>query len=288
MDITILKFRKFQFAIIYFLIFLLFPNNAQAALVSFSSMTLTDSNGGTITIVPGGVELIRCYGRVTNSEGLAEIDSLVADYWGPSANYSTPQTIGLRYYNDSCTLSTVTSTTFDYECDTYIEHNMEPGTWTCLATATDSQGVRQRNATRTVSSTRSIGVYNSYVDFGNLSAGANTSTDDIELKIYNYGNVYLRPRLDAYRVSGTANDANSMACDNGNIPIGNMRFNMTPNIDIQDKTPMINAVQTINYYLNATNFGETAITNASIYLGLILPTTVSGQCSGIISITATT
>ena len=199
--------------------------------------TITCGNNNDITPLACQNTTVTCYGLVTDTNGVADIQYVKGDLINRDtgkgmclAGTGDPaDNPGNCYYDHNCTYAAVNSTTRNYTCtfsefryytmnaDSYAVLN-----WSGRFYVTDSTGTVSRLEERTilVNDLKAIDVVETFLNFGSMILGQNTANDSaVNSTIMNCGNI-----LNVYlNVSGT----NLPCSSQGTITVGNLKYNLT-------------------------------------------------------------
>ncbi|HLP79780.1 MAG TPA: hypothetical protein VK158_04050 [Acidobacteriota bacterium] len=261
---------------------------AWATVLSITSVTLTDTNAGTIQPFINDTAVMRCTGVIKNKEGAADITTLRAVFYASTSTQYAADSAGRHYTNTTCSKFTAAAQNVNYNCTMVVHHHISPGTWTCVVNGTDTEGNAVANDTETVDTLRAISLINSTIDFNTYKRNGNTGSEERSVFFNNTGNSPFRVQIDAYRVSGTASDTESMSCSSGTLTVGAVKYANISGVSAAAKTALTNTpLVTVGSY-SPTAGGSTAYPNATLYFGLNLTASfgVRGACSGFVDLTA--
>ncbi len=253
-----------------------------------SSISLTDSDGGTLQVWANDSRIFNCTGTAVDLDGFADISNINATIYGPSSNMTASDASGLHYTNASCTLFGGSANTTSFNCGFIVHHQTQPGLWTCNASINDSYARVFTNATNnTVDIFKSIAVPLQTIAFGAFAHSQNSGTTDKNITVNNTGNVKFNVTLDAYRSSGIPADNNSMSCVVGTLPVSSVVFAITPGVSALSKTALNDTPTTIPANVSTTAFGAVAPIPFSFYLGIVIPASgQGGACNGFLDVSA--
>jgi len=256
---------------------------------SVATISLTDSDGGTLQVWANDSRIFNCTGTVTDGDGFADMTSVNGTIYGPSSNYSAADFAGLHYTNSSCSIFGSAGNTSSYNCSFKVHHHTQSGNWTCNVSVVDTFLRTSTNqTTNSVDVFKSIAVPLQTIAFGAFAHSQDSGTTDKNITVNNTGNAKFNVTLDAYRLSGFPNDNSSMTCVTGTLPVSSIVYATTPGVTALSKIPLNNTPTTISANVTTTAFGSTAPIPYSFYLGIVIPASgMSGACAGFLDVSAT-
>jgi hypothetical protein len=253
------------------------------------TISLTDSDGGTLQVFANDTRVFNCTGTVHDGDGFADISSVNATIFGFGSSAPAADTAGNHYTNTSCVRFAGSGNTTTYTCGFVVYHHTQNGTWTCNVSVNDTFNKRLSNTTtNTVDASKLIQVDNQTLAFGSFARGTDSGTTDVILDFNNSGNTRFNVTIDAYSLTGVPADTNAMLCTTGNLSVGFMRWSLLPGIAATAKTVMTNAPMLLQMNTTTTPFGSTAPVAFSFYMGIVIPPTgLGGRCTGFLDVIAT-
>lgn len=231
-----------------------------------------------IDLAAGVTRKVLCNGTVSDDNGYDTIDNVTAIIYaiGNGTKASDPEDNNTLYKNNSCTLSAGYSTTKkDFNCSFNMWYYAQNGTWSCNATATDSQSASgSAVANSTVNNLIAFNISSLILDYGNLAPGA-ASPSSVLFYITNLGNT---------RIDLSLNGSN-MSCTAGTIPSSSQHYNIT---GTDQAYSLMLALSNSAFLVSDFDLDKkvTSDSNRTTYWRIQIPTAVKGQCTGIISLSA--
>jgi len=253
-----------------------------------ATISLLDSDGGTLQVWANDSRIFNCTGTVTDGDGFADMGAVNATIYGPTSNFSAANSAGLHYSNLTCLKFASAGNSSTYTCGFYVHHHTESGNWTCNVSVNDSYArISTNQTTNTVDIFKSISVPLQTIAFGAYAHNQDSGTTDKNVTVNNTGNVAFNVTLDAYKTSGVPNDNSSMSCVTGTLPVGSIVFATAAGVDALSKTALTNAPTTIPANVSQTAYGSIAPVPYTVYLGIVVPATgMSGKCAGFLDVSA--
>ena len=259
----------------------------------------TKAPANTIDLVANSVQVVTCNATIFDTNGAGDINPNSSNatlfLWSLGSDGQTDN--NFRYRNESCgECITMTATTVNCGCRFAVQYYANYSSeWLCNFSIHDMGGtgntvnLSDSESSLNVTVTRLLAINtSSLLDYGNLSVTQTTGTP-VPFNVSNGGNTNLNLTLRGY--GGTDEDSginNTMACEFGNISIGNQRY--MPGIDYSgvDFDSMRNlSNQTSKGFTNLTIMQRENDTQHdddvnTTYWRLRIPTGVGGICNGTI------
>lgn len=255
-----------------------------------SEIYITESGelpDGSLTLNPNSTQEISCYGTAQDLDGTDNLFDVEAWLYSGSSVKEANDNTSIHYSNTSCDISTLDTNGF-WNCSFDVYFFAENTTWICGANVTDDDGFVNSTVNTSVlmEDLLSIDVANATVDFGTLAVD-NSYDSDLEVLVYNTGNVELDLRLDAWESNASVGFEHlsdySFNCSIGQIPITNLRAHLTSGTQYSSSLSMLGAPQgsLIDLDLNKQIGGQGLNpTYRSTYWGIGLPYGIAGTCTG--------
>jgi hypothetical protein len=231
-------------------------------------------------------KVVYCSGIITEYDGetLSNISAEFFDnansFFGDSDNSS------IHHTNNSCfTNSTYGDNQTLVNCSFEVFPHANYGEWNCTMTAEDNLSAIGIGSDLTnINTALFIEVNDSFLNFGNASGGE--VTNESIINITNLGNVIINLSLSGF--GNSEGDGYSMVCEDGEIPIDYMKYNLT-----SSTSGDLSLSEFENHYINLTSAPATQEFNLGIeetkstFWRVYVPNDVSGGCGGNITIGAT-
>lgn len=258
---------------------------------NMTNIELNDNISGDddMILAANDTTVIWCAGDLYDLDGFTDYDSGNGTIWN-SDMLSFGDSEDNRYYytNSSCDITEVTGTPNVnglINCTFSVWFYANYSQWNCTLTVNDSYGYGVNGTDNaTMNKLLAINSPNASIDWG--VRAVDTAYDaDLDVSIYNEGNVVLDLQLDAYNDTSVGIPSNySFDCLTGQIRTDAIVYNGTPGGIYADSTNLDN-----DTYLNITGFDlgpqdgtSNSPTNESAYFGIYIPSfpTINGTCSG--------
>ncbi len=246
------------------------------------SMSITNP----IDLLSGSTKTITCNASIYDADNATDIEIVNATLFASGYQSRTADDNNYHYTNATCNFTASSQYQRNYSCAFDLQYYANPGTWTCNITAEDSRNNVTSNTTNTtINNLISIDVSSSVIDFGQL-APSSYSTEDVNLTLYNMGNIDINITLKGFGVSDS--DDLAMNCTRGTIPVWFERYSTTPGVNHSDMTNLTsNSQLIINYTLpqriNDTAYGQDA---NNTYWRLQTPSSIGTHCNGSVILNA--
>jgi hypothetical protein len=245
-----------------------------------------------IDLSPGNYTTVYCSAYVWDLDGFADIQDATARIWhDDTSNYADADNSIYHYTNNTCNISEITGdpTSNAYiNCSFGVLFYANYSSWNCTLTVNDTTSYYV-NGTDNASVNRLIAVNspNQSIEWGYRSVDVDYDAD-LNVSVFNEGNVILDLQLDAYNDTAIGVPANySFTCDIGNIPARSIVYNDTSGGTYATSTRMSNEtyINISDFNLNPQDVGQSP-SNNSIYLGINVPgsPTINGTCAGYLRI----
>ena len=191
-----------------------------------------------------------------------------------------------HYSNNSCLNVSQGIYAINYSCGFAIKYYANNGTWYCNITATDLINASGSNIKQTaINDLLAIDVSPLVIDYGLLDPG-NTSSEDFNITLTNYGNIPINITVDGY--GAIEGDNLSMGCIIGNISVGYERYSVEYNKIYNDMIELTNTSTLIANFTLAQRTNDATYKNDSnnTYWKMSIPYGVKDNCNGTITFTA--
>jgi len=239
------------------------------------------STSESVILNPGINTTLYC--NATISDGNSGLDIMVvnATLFQTVFGYYAADDRNSHYTNNSCiNLSSSLKTEINYSCGFSVAYFANNGSWTCNMTIVDYSNATLFNKTNSrFEETLAIEILPNVVDYGNLFVGQ-TSPDDVNVSIFNIGNVPFNVTVDAY--ARNDGDNYSMKCETGNFTLVQEHYAVVPStpfdimFNVSDTSTVIPNF-TMQQRTNDLNYGNDSNTT---YWKIQVPPLVRGQCNG--------
>lgn len=235
---------------------------------------------------PGGTFLVNCNVTIIDNDNSSDIVNINSTFYHSSSYQDSADDNNYHYTNSSCSITGSSQFERNYSCGFSVYYYADSGNWVCNITAVDHVDLSDSsNISTSINELVAIDTSPSIIDFGNITAG-NTSLEDINLTLTNFGNVNLTIKLKGFAVN--EGDNLSMNCSNGNISIDLERYSILYG---QDYSMMVNLTSS---YLAIEDFSlpqrDDDINYKSdrniTYWKINLPYGIRGSCNGSINLLA--
>lgn len=232
---------------------------------------------------PGGIKTVYLNGIATDPNGDADITSIQAFFYESDVELCSVSSMyddkNKCYRNTSCSVQNVNgddSVTFtcpismQYYANATLSLNKN---WIARVVVRDTVGADDATVSTEVGEI--ISVYPSAnIDFGSLYAGESTNGEtNAHMTVVQTGNSPAD-----INISGSP-----MTCTSGNIPRANIQYTLT---DIAGGTPLTSAFSMLTAFNLPVRTDDSVSMSKMLYWNLIVPASVSGNCSGSIVVTA--
>ncbi len=262
------------------------------SLPEFLSLTVDDSfqfptfPENEIDLIAGSTQHVSCEAVIEEPDGDL-IQNILAEFFDNSLSFfGDSDDNNLHYTNNSCFTNSSYGEANQVQviCGFDVLYNANAGEWNCTITAQDNlSAIGIGSDTTSVNQLLSVGI-NDYLDFGEIGGGE--VSDEAIMNITNMGNVMVDLRLFGY--GSSEGDGYAMVCQNGEIPIGYKKYNLT------DSNPgVLNLNEFEETYINLTtlptvrefnlNYRQEESSNEAVnstYWRIYAPLGISGSCSG--------
>ncbi|MCX6710607.1 MAG: DUF2341 domain-containing protein [Candidatus Woesearchaeota archaeon] len=231
-----------------------------------------------IDLTVGGITAVLCNGTASDPDGYFDIVNVSAVLYasGNGTLPTSPPDNNTLYQNSSCTLSDgYSATKKDFNCSFSLFYYAQNGTWSCNATATDSQSASgSAVANSTVNNLIAFNLSSLILDYGNLVPGS-ASASSVVYYITNLGNT----RIDL-SLNGT-----NMSCTIGAIGASYQHYNIT---GTDQAYAQMRALSNSAFLASDFNLDKkvTSDSNRTTYWRIQIPQAVKGSCTGIIALSA--
>lgn len=171
-------------------------------------------------------------------------------------------------------------------CSFDLESYSEPGEWTCRMDVVDSSGLSDSSLKSfSILELLSLGLPD-FIDYGEVNS--TYVSEEIEMKVVNFGNVLLDLALNGY--GSSLGDGYAMTCGlgSGGIPIGYQKYNLYNSFfgDLSfsefdmNYLNLTSGISVVDYNLDyrKDDFFNDAVN--STYWRIYVPRDVAGSCSG--------
>ena len=247
-----------------------------------------DGTDNSITLLPNQTIKVACWGTAFDLDGLWDLNDVDAWIYAESSSRDQPDNNSIHYTNKTCDISNL-ETTGEWNCTFDVWFYAENSTWTCIVNISDDENYFNdtANDTATIQDLVAVNVGNNSIDFGTKAVGVSYPAN-VEVLVYNEGNVELDLQLDAWEqnaTQGSETDSDmSFNCTIGQIPVDYLVFNVTPT-SFDAAIPMVDtgATSPVQFDLaHQEGGGNDRPTNASTYWGIRIPYKIAGLCTGYI------
>jgi hypothetical protein len=257
----------------------------------FYNVTLEDNVSAPldeIDLSPGNFTRVYCTADVWDLDGFTDLDSAYGRIWDPDmTTYAGVDDNRWHYTNDTCDISEITGDPLlnaRVNCTFHVWFYANYSDWNCTLTINDSTAFHV-NGTDNSSINRLIAVDspNQSIEWGYRAV--NTEYDaDVNVSVFNAGNVELDLQIDAYNSTSVGVPSNySFDCQIGQIPTRGIVYNDTSGGTYATSTRLSNET-----YINVSDFDLGAQTtgfspsNKSTYFGIYFDQypTINGTCTG--------
>ena len=216
-----------------------------------------------------------CWVLINDDNGQGDIASWTGELYDSGAQPGgCTAEVADKCYVGSCTNVSYNSTAYNLTCTynfRYFARDAEIN-WTARINVTDKNPSTgsNTNTALTVTNLTAIDVTQTYLDFGTLSVGQQSSA--VTTTVQNCGNFNM-----SVSVSGTNLPCNSQ----GTINVGNMTYNATSTLPGTNLTAS-NVASGLDVLKATADTGS----SSSLYWWIKIPTGVKGVCSGNVTFTA--
>ena len=256
------------------------PNNSP----TISNMNLESQ----IDLTIGGTKIVYCNATITDIDGISEIKSINSTLYHNSVTSTSEDDNNNHYTNNSCKIISSSTYSRNYSCGFPMKYYSDGGNWTCNMTAYDTSDSFDSSKTTTIiNDLIALNLSTHLIDFGNLAVG-NTSPEDINLTIFNFGNKNINITLKGYGIED--GDGLAMECSKDNISIGYQRYSTSFGDDYSTMTNLTSGYQqiinfTLPQRIDDLSYGAD---KNSTYWKISIPLGVNGKCNGSITLLAVT
>ena len=237
---------------------------------------------GPIDLALGSTTIVYCNATVGDENNISDIKSINSTLYHSSVQALANDDNNNHYTNSSCRNITTGIYEINLSCSFGIYYYANNGTWVCNISAIDRGDVIGSNTIGTnVNDLLAIDVSPSIIDYGELEAGTNSSSD-FKVNITNFGNIDFNITIDGY--GGIDGDNLSMNCTKGNISVGYERYSTIEN---KAYAEMINLSDVATFIGNFTLLQRTNDTTYKndrnyTYWKMGIPYGANGACTGFV------
>ena len=239
-----------------------------------------------IDLTAGSIKLVFCNATVTDEDNLSDLQEVNSTFYFSSYESTTEDDNNYHYSNNSCMNISQGAFAANYSCSFAISYYANNGSWYCNMTAKDLNNASGSNKLETIiNDMLAIDISPMIIDYGVLDPG-NTSINDSNVTLTNYGNVPINVTLSGY---GAAEGDNlSMDCVIGNISIGHERYSIDYNKNFDEMNELTNTSAFIGNFTLAQRTDDATYKNDKnyTYWKMRIPYSVKSSCNGTITFTA--
>ena len=239
-----------------------------------------------IDLNAGSAKIVYCNFTVTDNDNVSDIKSVNSILYHSSVQPDSSDDNNSHYTNNSCMITGSSEFNQNYSCSFSMLYYSNLGTWSCNATAYDNSNASGSSKIDTnVNELIALDVSPLLIDYGDMQVG-NTSQEDVNLTITNFGNRGINITLEGYAIA--EEDGLAMDCLRGNISVGYEKYS----VNFQESyINMINLTTTAQQISNFTLPQRTNDTfykedRSNTYWKIMIPYGVKGQCNGSIKLIA--
>lgn len=258
---------------------------------NITNVELNDNISGDeqMILTAADTTIIWCAGDVYDLDGFPDLDSGNGTIWHRAlSSYGAADDNRWHYTNSSCNLTEVTGTPNVnglLNCTFEVWFYANYSEWNCSLWVNDTIGYKG-NGTDNATMNRLVAVNspNTTIDWGTRAVDYAYDTD-LDVSVYNEGNVILDLQLDAYNETSVGIPSNySFNCTLGQIPTDVIVYNDSVDSPYAQSTSFSNSsyINVSDFNLDPQDGTTNSPTNKSAYFGINIPGQpfVNGTCTG--------